>query len=517
MPRPASILAFASLALVTLVATDCVTDPFCEEGQLGCSSDRCANGLRDGDETDVDCGGSCAPCESGHACVAPADCATGRCLASSCCEPPCEVWSRRYGGPATERASQAVVLGDGTIVLAGVLEGTLDLGGAPLVSAGAADVFVAAFAPGGELRWSRRFGGSAYEAQPRLALAPNGHLWLAAGFASDPLDTGAGVFEPSGANGDLFVVELDAQGQSIQARAFSSHGFGVAFVDIAATADGGLVLTGALGRLDLGNGTVLSAAFDPAIGTRHDVFVLALDAALEPVWSRRLGDASEDTAYGLALGPQGDVVLLVEAQTSTDFGGPPLAQPGLVVAAYAQHDGSHRWSRSYGGGVRPIALQVDGAGDVFVAGDLTGEADLGTGKLRPKGTTDAFVARLGVDGAPAWVAPVAASVDARTLALLRRAEGGLVAALVVTGDVDLGGGITAPVGVDSLVLVRLDLDGRFEWARGAGGVFLKVPVGLADLPEGRLLAFGGFAGTLELTPPLLSAGSSDVFASELLP
>lgn len=49
----------------------------------------CTNGVKDGDETDVDCGGSCAPCTDGLACGAGTDCASmscenGVCLPSSC-------------------------------------------------------------------------------------------------------------------------------------------------------------------------------------------------------------------------------------------------------------------------------------------------------------------------------------------------------------------------------------------------------------------------------------------------
>jgi hypothetical protein len=49
----------------------------------------CANGLRDGDETDVDCGGSCAPCLAGQACAAPKDCSSQVCNAGRCNAPSC--------------------------------------------------------------------------------------------------------------------------------------------------------------------------------------------------------------------------------------------------------------------------------------------------------------------------------------------------------------------------------------------------------------------------------------------
>ncbi len=52
---------------------------------LGCDDssskpkDKCVNGVQDGDETAVDCGGSCDPCGMGETCLAAADCASGFC------------------------------------------------------------------------------------------------------------------------------------------------------------------------------------------------------------------------------------------------------------------------------------------------------------------------------------------------------------------------------------------------------------------------------------------------------
>jgi hypothetical protein len=55
---------------------DCPSGPC--QSQL-CVAERCINGVQDGSETDVDCGGGCAPCGSGAGCVLPGDCASGTC------------------------------------------------------------------------------------------------------------------------------------------------------------------------------------------------------------------------------------------------------------------------------------------------------------------------------------------------------------------------------------------------------------------------------------------------------
>ena len=51
---------------------------------------RCTNGQRDGDESDVDCGGGCQPCADRLACARAADCASRACNSGQCGGPFCD-------------------------------------------------------------------------------------------------------------------------------------------------------------------------------------------------------------------------------------------------------------------------------------------------------------------------------------------------------------------------------------------------------------------------------------------
>lgn len=57
-------------------AEDCQSRA-CDAGS--CRAATCADGVRDGFESDVDCGGPCAACAAGLACAADTDCATNNC------------------------------------------------------------------------------------------------------------------------------------------------------------------------------------------------------------------------------------------------------------------------------------------------------------------------------------------------------------------------------------------------------------------------------------------------------
>lgn len=75
--------------------TTCVRPKDCESGVCGpsgtCSAATCSDKVVNGLESGVDCGGNCAPCPLGQSCFDNADCASGACFDAKCidrCGPP---------------------------------------------------------------------------------------------------------------------------------------------------------------------------------------------------------------------------------------------------------------------------------------------------------------------------------------------------------------------------------------------------------------------------------------------
>ena len=65
---------------------DCASDMCSDEGV--CVDPSCSNGAQDGDETDVDCGGSCPDgCGEGEGCSVDDDCMSENCLDDGTCGP----------------------------------------------------------------------------------------------------------------------------------------------------------------------------------------------------------------------------------------------------------------------------------------------------------------------------------------------------------------------------------------------------------------------------------------------
>ena len=69
---------------------------------LEVSSLYCGNGVRDGGETDVDCGGPCGPCADGKACVSNVDCRVADCTDGLCRAAHCSDGVKNSGESAVD-------------------------------------------------------------------------------------------------------------------------------------------------------------------------------------------------------------------------------------------------------------------------------------------------------------------------------------------------------------------------------------------------------------------------------
>jgi hypothetical protein len=71
-----------SAGKMCLANADCVSN-WCKTGL--CLMPDCLDGMQNGYETDMDCGGPvCAKCTSGKHCIVPSDCASGSCVGGVC-------------------------------------------------------------------------------------------------------------------------------------------------------------------------------------------------------------------------------------------------------------------------------------------------------------------------------------------------------------------------------------------------------------------------------------------------
>ncbi len=116
------------------------------------------------------------------------------------------VWSKSFGNGFAAYGGGVGVDPAGNVFLSGAFAGSLSFGGAPLVSAGAQDVYVTKLAPAGTFLWSERFGAAQDQLSLSLAVDGTGAPVLT-GYVYNAIDFGQGPLVAQGQS-DAFVAKL---------------------------------------------------------------------------------------------------------------------------------------------------------------------------------------------------------------------------------------------------------------------------------------------------------------------
>jgi uncharacterized delta-60 repeat protein len=400
-------------------------------------------------------------------------------------------WVRGFGGPQGDSALAVASMPDGSATVAGYFRDAMVLGeGEPnetelFGSPEDKDVFVARFAPEGELEWAVSAGGEGMDEVRGIAALADGSVAVTGQFG------GSAIFGPgepnetvltSGAEAlgtNAFFARYNADGTLAWARAAGSLSEGVGN-DVDAAPDGSLLVVGSFrhattfGYGEL-NETTLEAA---GIG---DVFLARLTPDGNLDWVVGAGSPSRDTARGVAARSDGRVVVTGRHGDGAVFGAGESNETVLAAANYGdlfvacfESHGPLSWVR------RATAYNSDS------------DADIGRA-----------VAALEDDGVlvTGWFAGSA------------EFEGG------TAPDATL----SATLGQDAFV-ARYDAEGALVWARQIGGVGLENRgYGVAPAPDDTLLVAGWFWDTLVFAEPegadetsLISVGGNDIFLARYL-
>lgn len=288
---------------------------------------------------------------------------------------------------------------------------------------------------------------------------------------------------------------------------------------VAAGKDGTSVIVGGFaGTLDLGGGPLLSAGQD-------DVFVAKLDAKGEHVWSRRFGDAGDQTAEAVAIDAKGNVLVVGAFSGAIDFGGGQLASTAGTDAFFVVFDphGKHRWSQAAGSSSTSEGADgaaFDGSGNILVTGYAEGAVDLGGPVAPPEGERSLFVAKWDESGKHLWSKRIGDPDEQVGFAVAADAAGNVLVTGRFEGDVDFGGG-RLHAGLREAFVAKYDPRGEHVFSRRFGdssGVGVAEGRAITADRSGNVLVTGSFSVALETgAAKLVGKGDTDLFVLALDP
>ncbi len=491
----------------------CKVDEDCKSGACmnGACVSTCTDMVKGGSETDVDCGGGaasgCPACPNSGACGVGADCESGVCKVGVCVGD--HVWSKGFSGV---NIGNVALDGVGNAVLVGGLMGTANLGGGPLTDMGGSDVLVARFDAAGNHLWSKRFGDAQAQYASAVVVDGSSNVILSGAFQGT-INWGAGVPITSAGGDDLFVTKLNSSGNYQWAKHFGDAK-DQSGASVAVDAKDNVLLAGTFnGTMDFGGGQLTSVG-------NNDMFLAKLSPGTAHIWSKRFGDSGYQSSTGIAADSAGDVIVAGVFDGSIDLGNGALVSAGDSDAFVAKFDGAgnHLWSKRFGDDKYQSAgsIAVDTVGNVVMTGLFFGTINFGGGILPSAGNSDIFIAKFDAAGKHIWSKsfgdsnaqiPGDIAVDSANNILLTGR---------FNGTINFGANALLSAGGKDLFVAKFDASGKHLWSKRYGDNLdqYSAAVNVYDL-ENVLLA-GGLKGTIDFGGgPLTGTTMSDIFLAKL--
>lgn len=489
----------------------CAVDADCKSAMCmaGACVSTCTDGLLGGAETDVDCGGGmvsgCPACADGKACKLNADCGSGICNAQACVG--YFEWDHGFiAGTVMDTINVFGLALDaiGNAAVVGNFTGTTSFGGAPLTSAGGTDMFVATFDAAGNPLTSHRFGDGAdqdvaavaWDAKSNVSsksIAITGSFKGSVNFTGTPL--------VSAGQGDAYVALLDPSGVPFWAARFGDAGsqWGA---DVAFAPNGELIVVGNFeGTINLGGAPLISAGAD-------DIFLARFGSSGMHLWSKRFGGSGSDDALKLAVDANGNIILGGYTDGPLDFGNGVLPGNGSqdVFVAKLDSSGNALWSKRFGDIDDQVlqGLAVDPAGNVVVSGDVgLGSIDFGGGPLSNLGGSTSFLAKLGsLQGQHMW----SNAFVIKDTFLGADSAGSVIVSATGFAGLDLGGGPLVGNGDAEVVIAKFDSTGKYLWGHLFGDNQGQVGGPVVAYDATSILTAGLFTAAIHFGPtPLVSS------------
>ncbi|MEP7123964.1 MAG: hypothetical protein ABJE95_23760 [Byssovorax sp.] len=449
----------------------------------------CLDAMQGGTETDVDCGGICTRCADGKKCTIGADCTSNTCTGGVCAEPTCS--DKAKDGKETD----------------------LDCGGTcPPCADGKSCAF-------------------ATDCLSGVCTAGLCQASTCNDMALNGTETGVdcGGVCPKCTDGQPCTGGSDCASGICEGTTCKSNvgwatrvgdatdqtALGVAFDPV-----GNVIVVGAFhGTIDWGGGPLVSAG-----GT--DIFVVKLDPTGKHIWSKRFGDASDQSATAVATSATGEVWITGAITGNVDFGGGLLSSADPLADTYLaafSPSGTHNFSKRFGGlaAQRGTALALATNGDIYFGGTFDGTIDFGCGApLASAGSGDVFIARFDNGVTCIYSKRFGDASAQELLSLSPDLANNVFLGGRFKGTVNFGGAsLTMPPTTFGGFAAKLDATGAhvFSTSFGATTNAQEVTGVAADL-SGNVFVAGSFSGTLTAGSTVLtSAGVGDLFVARLDP
>lgn len=295
-------------------------------------------------------------------------------------------WERSFGGSNYESARDVMQTADGGYIVAG--ETNSSDGGVVTGFGGTKDIWILKLNPTGTLLWQKRYGGSGLDIANHIHLLTDGTFLLTASSSSN--DGNITGNHGTGGYTDGVLMKLDASGNLMWSKCFGGSK-NEELLDIEII-NGKTYLAGYANSTD---GDI------PPQQKNYDVWLLALDANGNKIFSKVYGGSQNDVAYSMTKGADGTLTLAgYTTSTDGDVSGAQGSQDYWIINVNPAN-GKLNWQKVMGGTDADYANSVitDTDGGYIVGGiSYSDNGDV----ANPLGEGDYWVVKLSASGNVVW-------------------------------------------------------------------------------------------------------------------
>ncbi len=480
----------------------------------------CVDGIKNGGETDTDCGGPvCQKCAAGQGCANVGDCLSNACVLNVCGGGALTtLWSRRYGNATDQECDLVKTDAAEDIYLANYITGKVDYG---LGAVGLGEyISLVKLNPTGTTLWSKAYPNGSKQYPNGLGVNGANKMFLGGGYFNT-LKFGAPApnITPVGQD-DVFAAGFSTVGASFWAKSYGDGNQFQQFNRMAIDLQGNPVMTGWLtGSANFGGGALN--------GNNVDIIVVKLDQNGNHLWSKLYGNGGLQGGHSIAVDNNGNVIVVGYMTGSINFGGGAIGAGNSIFLLKLNSAGNYVWAKVFSSTqneLRAHRIALDAAGNIFIGGGKLGTVNFGGGGLPTSagvGFFDAFVAKFDANGNHVWSKSYGDGQEQWVSDLAVDAAGNVIATGSFMGAINFGGGVMNSLGGtefggDVFITKLSAANGTQLFAQRYGDASQQEPKAITTDPSGNVIVCGLFQGSINFgSGALASAGGNDIFVTKM--
>ena len=339
------------------------------------------------------------------------------------------------------------------------------------------------------------------------------------GSVSGTAEFGCGTLSPGNTIAG-FVAKVDANGVCQWVRGITTGFYDAWVYGIAIDAQDRIYVTGSCqGNADFGNGIVLSGS-----GSTDDWFAARYDSSGTCIWAKRITNSSSTSeGRGIAIDEEGGIYVTGFAGGSGYVFDPITVNTGgfarqAVIVKY-DSTGTALWAKSTTGtGTVKTARGIAVSGDrLFITGQIGyTPAYYDSIPVTPASSINLYVLACDLDGNGLWARSYG-NGDHEGFSVAADTLGNLFVVGRMWGNLNLPDDtLTSVSGNDDILLMALDQEGNYRWAKSTGSTARDLAWGVVADNSGNAYVAAHFQQTIDFFgTSLTSLGSEDILISKV--